>query len=206
MALVERAVWRHVRSEQVHVTNAEEYAQVAQQRCPNIHITYISKESTTALESFLDEKWKDVVAVPMTHQTHCVKTNGKNKLMVADNSDSTQFRIVRIRKEKEMTEGEEEGESQCHSGTLAAVSNGESVTLKVGEWVLVLYDGIEFPGEVVACGESEAEVSVMHRSGNSWRWPRNPDRIYYPLENIVRQIDAPTVTGSRGQFTFDGIP
>ena len=61
-----------------------------------------------ALQLFLDEKWKDVVTVPMTHQTHCIKTNGNRKLLVADTSDSTQFRIVHIRKKENSTTTREE--------------------------------------------------------------------------------------------------
>ena len=81
---VKRAVWRHVRSDQAHVTNAEEYAAIARQRCPSIHISYIKREQIESLKPFLDQKWSDVVAVPRTHQTHCFKTSGKVKLMVAD--------------------------------------------------------------------------------------------------------------------------
>ena len=44
--------------------------------------------------------------------------------------------------------------------------------------VVVAYDRIEFPGEVLACGETDVELNVMHRSGNTWKWPTNPDNIY----------------------------
>ena len=37
-----RAVWRHIQSEKAHVTSAKEYAEVAQQRCPSIHVNYIA--------------------------------------------------------------------------------------------------------------------------------------------------------------------
>ena len=93
---VKRAVWRCVRSDQAHVTNAEEYAAVARQHCPSIHIGYITREQIESLKPFLDKKWTDVVAVPKTHQTHCFKTSGKDKLLVADISASTAFRVVRI--------------------------------------------------------------------------------------------------------------
>ena len=49
----------------------------------NIHVSYIPKEQITSFELFLNERLKDIVAVPMTHQTHCIKTNGKQKLMAA---------------------------------------------------------------------------------------------------------------------------
>ena len=53
------------------------------------------------------------------------------------------------------------------------------LSLSVGQWVLVRYDGLEFPGEVTACGETDAEVNVMHASGSAWKWPTNPDMIFY---------------------------
>ena len=95
---VKRAVWRHVKSEQAHVTNAEEYAAVARQRCPHIHIGYITREHIDSLKPFLDEKWRDVVGVPKIHQTHRFKSCSKEKPTVAAISTSTKVRIVRIRK------------------------------------------------------------------------------------------------------------
>ena len=46
--------------------------------------------------------------MPMTHQMHCIKTNGDRKLLVADTSDSTQFRIVHIRKKENSSTTREE--------------------------------------------------------------------------------------------------
>ena len=40
---VKRAVWRHVRSGQVHTTTAEEYAKIAEQRNPKTHLQFITK-------------------------------------------------------------------------------------------------------------------------------------------------------------------
>ena len=136
----------------------------------------------------------------MTYQTHCVKTNGKQQLMVAETSDSTQFRITRIRKANGKDKGEfaeEEKESDREESRNDTEEDGlphDEFPVEVGQWVVVTHDGIEFPGEVVTC----VEVNVMHRSGNAWKWP---NQIYYPYDNILRQLDPPTVAGSRGQFT-----
>ena len=156
--------------------------------------------------------------MPMTHQTHCIKTSGKQKLMVADTSDSTKFLIVHIRKtSKEESDDEEESnevsdkecdpEDNLQAGSPGAPSSDptQQFTLKVGQWVVVNYDGLKFPGEVTTCGENDAEVSVMHRSGNAWRWPTNPDKIFYQHQNFLRQINPPKASGNRGQFTFDDI-
>ncbi len=51
-----------------------------------------------SLSPFLAQKWAGALAVPRTHQTHCVQTSGRDKLMVADTSDATEFRIVRTKK------------------------------------------------------------------------------------------------------------
>ena len=79
------------------------------------------------------------------------------------------------------------------------------LSLSVGQWVLVRCDGLEFPGEVTSCGETDAEVNVMHTSGSAWRWPTNPDKIFYEHANILRWINPPRAAGHRGQFKFDDI-
>lgn len=65
---MKRAVWRHVRSEQVHISTPEEYAQVAKERCPNIRIEYVPRESIQLVASFLEAKLDNVITVPGTHQ------------------------------------------------------------------------------------------------------------------------------------------
>lgn len=44
-----------------------------------------------------------------------------------------------------------------------------SFSLAAGTWVVVLYDGVRFPGEVTSVNGEDVEVNVMHRSGQS-RW------------------------------------
>lgn len=74
----------------------------------------------------------------------------------------------------------------------------------IGDWVLVNYEGDQFPDEVTAIQENETfEVSVMRRSGTSYRWPEKLDKIFYSREGIV--ILAPIVIGNRGQFQFTSL-
>ena len=48
-----------------------------------------------------------------------------------------------------------------------------AVSLCVGQWVVVDYDGEDGPGEMTCCnGDDQCEVSVMHKSGNLWKWPK----------------------------------
>ena len=135
--------------------------------------------------------------------------------MVAETSDSTQFQIACICKANgkdkgEFAEEEKESDHESHNDTEEdgfprVESDNDEFPVEVGQWFVVAYDGIEFPGEVVTCGETDVEVNVMHQSRNAWKWPTNPDKIYYLYDNILRQLDPPTVAGSRGQFTFKGF-
>ena len=31
----------------------------------------------------------------------------------------------------------------------------------------------------------------MHRNGSVWKWPTNPDKIFYEYANILREIKSP---------------
>ena len=64
--------------------------------------------------------------------------------------------------------------------------------------MVVKYEGMDFPGEITLCGKDDSEVNVMHRSGNGWKWPTNPDSILYDNMDIVRPINPPKAAGNRG--------
>ena len=63
---VKRAVWRHVRSGQVHTTTAEEYTKIAKERNPKIHVQFIANGDIEQIKPQLDAKLEDVLAVPKT--------------------------------------------------------------------------------------------------------------------------------------------
>ena len=76
-----------------------------------------------------------------------------------------------------------------------------------GDWVIVRYDGKEFPGEVMLVGEKDVQVSVMVRKFSGfWRWPNPCDKIFYPFFSVASKITAPEPVGSRGQFRFKEMP
>ena len=96
-------MWRLIRSDQPHVTNAKEYADIARERCPNIHVGFIPNNQIKSLESLLSETWTNVVAVP----------SGKN-------SDLTTFCIVHIHKGQQSDDKDSDEDSDQES------ANGES--------------------------------------------------------------------------------
>ena len=100
-------MWRHVRSGQVHTTTAEEYAKIAEQRNPKIHLQLIAKGDIDQIKTQLDAKWEDVLAVPKTHKMHCIIPKGKVMVMVPDTSDSKEYTIVPLRKPDSTDSAEE---------------------------------------------------------------------------------------------------
>lgn len=190
---VKRSVWRQVKSGQSSVTTAKEYAQVAKQRNPNIHVKFISKEIIQVKVQELDAFWKGILAVPKTHQMHCIIPHGPDKVMVGKTSDAREFFLVPIRHsdDSKSESGAEEGETLENS--------------RIGQWVVVKYDGCNFPGKITDCVADELKVNVMHKSGRYWKWPRVADNIFYKEEDVVKVIKPPTDVGSRsrGQFKFE---
>ena len=118
---VKRAVWRHVKVERAHVTNASQYSNLGKQLCPNINVEFVSKEDIANLTGFLDMKWSNTKAVPGTHQVHCVKSHGSDSVQVFDTTDGGDAQVCIIhttvtetteQEEQEEEEEEEEGEEE----------------------------------------------------------------------------------------------
>ena len=209
---VKRAVWRHVKAERAHVTNASEYSTLGKQLCPNVNIEFVSKET---IARFLDTKWSNTKPVPGTHQVHCVKSHGSDSVQVSDTTDDGDTRVCVIRtnvtetseqeeqQEEEEDEHEEQGENDHEEEEDGEHEEDEEVDIQVGQWVVVSYDGIDYPGEVRSIDSNTGvQVNVMHKSG---KWPKSRDMIYYSKSDILRLISAPVAAGHRGQFSFDLI-
>ncbi len=203
---VKRAVWRHIRSGQAHVSNPEEYAVVARERNPNIYIEYVSQSSIEEMYSFLDAKWNDVTAVPQTHKMHCYYPISSSQLMVAEISDATEFKVVSIYKSRTATKEDSSGSDPASDSRQSdsEIPHIATLSITIGQWVIVDYDEAKYPGEVISVDEDfQYEVNVMHPSGNHWKWPKTEDKIFYSLENIVKLISPPKAAGHRGQFIFE---
>ena len=75
--------------------------------------------------------------------------------------------------------------------------------VEVKDWVMVEYDQVGYPGEVVAKEESDDfKVSVMIPAGNHWKWPNPRDAIFYKRSQIVCKLNKPVPINSRGHFNF----
>ena len=76
--------------------------------------------------------------------------------------------------------------------------------MKKGDWVVVSYDEKCYPGKVTQVGDGgSVKVSVMKSSHPSgWKWPSTPDEIFYLKDQIIKAINPPIPTNSRGAWEF----
>ena len=63
---------------------------------------------------------------------------------------------------------------------------------KVGGWVLVEYDGHNYPGCIQQVEQHDIEVSCMQPSGPNWKWPEGKgDIAWYSLNKVIKALSPP---------------
>jgi len=67
---------------------------------------------------------------------------------------------------------------------------------KIGDFVIVHYEGEYFPGIVNDTNQTSALVSVMTMSGSGWKWPNDDDEIWYKFSDVMQLIKPPEVSNS----------
>ena len=114
-----------------------------------------------------------MMAVPRTHRVHCVQASGVDEVKVADTSNEIEkcFRVCRICNTN-VTPPTNSTTEQDFPIENDAQPQLPVLNLTIGLWVIVKYEGEEFPGVVVTCiDDSDIEVNIMHRSANTWKRP-----------------------------------
>ncbi|XP_072398607.1 uncharacterized protein [Diabrotica undecimpunctata] len=79
--------------------------------------------------------------------------------------------------------------------------------INVTDYVIVRYEGEKFPGKVKKISNYNGFfVSAMVESGlNYWKWPSEPDELWYSAEDIVEKINIPTPINNRGIYSIPEI-
>lgn len=81
----------------------------------------------------------------------------------------------------------------------------ENIDFRVGEYVVVNYEGTLFPGRVTETKSNGYMVTVMERTKKQWKWPTKPDEILYSKEEVLYSIYPPKQISSRGLFQVSGL-
>lgn len=77
------------------------------------------------------------------------------------------------------------------------------IDFKVGEWVLFMYEGSAYPGEILSINESERELTInamepMPKNLKLFKWPKLKDINAYPFEDVISKIGPPIALDKRG--------
>ena len=89
------------------------------------------------------------MAVPQTHRVHCIQASGADEVKVADTSNEIEkcFRVCRIRNTN-VTPQTNSTTEQDSPIEVDAYPQLPVLNLTIGLWVIVKYEGEEFPEEV----------------------------------------------------------
>ena len=196
---IKRSVWRQVKANSLPPHNTKSYAEIAKDRNPNITIVLVTSDEVKQTSEEKVSSWSRVLSVLNTQKVPCVKPKCATSLEVSTIStdDSVTFVNILPNSKSETDESEYKDNNESH----------ESLSIGIGDLVLICYDEDNFPGEITqVIGELDFEVNVMHRSGGVyWKWPLKEDKIFHRKENIVKKLNAPDVAGSRGQVHFQSL-
>lgn len=76
---------------------------------------------------------------------------------------------------------------------------------RVGDYVVVNFEGQMYPGRVTVARPEEYMVNAMARSGKLWKWPAKKDEILYSSNEVLYKINAPQEVKKSGLFEVKEI-
>ncbi|XP_063222491.1 uncharacterized protein LOC134531000 isoform X3 [Bacillus rossius redtenbacheri] len=161
------------------IQSAKDFAEVAAQLDTKSHLWYI-EEDHIRNEILSQNPWRNVPSIPGIKEFHIITCSTSSGFYAKNNALSTKI----------------------------ALSNPKGNLFNFpGKWVVVCYEGKEYPGEVVDASGDQVQVSVMVPTGppHHFKWPRQPDCICYLKEDVAREISPPVVVNNRGLFKFIDI-
>ena len=134
---------------------------------------------------------KDSVAAAHTQPTDISRDGGDQNGEVLELADQSMVEL-------------NDRESDTANGVDVVLESVASVEHLLNNYVVVKYDGRNYPGKVVDIDtqQGEVQVSCMHKVGhNRFFWPARADLCWYTLDDILAVISEPTkVTGRHFQI------
>lgn len=163
--------------------SSKDFARTAGRLLNKTTVIHISQEE---IDERINEMapWNDVAGFPGIMKMHVACCNPINgKIQLYENALA----------EKAATGTHVNHADICTSTVLPAPDSALTSiqALDVGDWCVVLYDDQQYPGEVTSTLNGEFEVCVMHRAGKYFKWPDQPDKIFYKQSCIVKKLEGP---------------
>lgn len=179
------------------VNSFEAFYETLKANVKGVHLDVVYEHQITEIEQLLSEY--DVVTFKGSMKVHQVISSANNETMFRT---LTCYSCINCKCKHFHLGDFQAGLGYLFTGLLSRTdSHGEPY--KAGEWVVVIYDGQEYPGEIIEANPQQEEysVSVMHRAcGNRYKWPKEPDILLYNQEHVVKKISPPTPCDSRAAY------
>ena len=108
--------------------------------------------------------------------------------------------------QEEIDTGEEDSGEEDVLSLYDEKKEEEEFGYKVGNFVIVEYEGELFPGEVVNVDvDGSAEVKTMAMRGMDWAWPPKDDQCWYEKEQIKQVIQPPAPRASNSKMSHRAV-
>lgn len=139
------------------------------------------------------DKVEKAAAVAKRKLEACARKQPRSKLAKQQQIESGTSNIA---VESDLHAISEAGDDNDVDGAEVSVIEND---LYVDDFVIVDFEGELYPGKVIDISDGGLNVSVLHKSGLNWRWPKAVDAIHYSRSEIRKKISEP-LPGKRGIF------
>jgi len=175
------------------ILNAQQMFDFAKDNIKGIKFVWVSAEEVVHSETSLEKRFQQAAAIPGTRSLHSFTASkaSQGMLQVKILSSDVEFTLVLV------------DQSQCPKKfrNLSTLSHN----IHIGCYVSFKYAEQLYAGQITdIVDDNNIMINAMTRAGPLyWRWPSDKDEIYYDIENIIKILPNPTVTTSRGDFSFE---
>lgn len=130
------------------------------------------------------------------------KKNGINK-----KSDEGK-KIKSNTKQKNVSESDDSGKENDSVLDSESMQKIESSNLSEGDYIVVQYENVFYPGMVIKVDRLKREFTVkcMTKAGTLWKWPTKDDVLTYSEKDLICAIKKPKMVTSRGLYDIPDFP
>ena len=108
--------------------------------------------------------------------------------------------------EKESMEDGASSNEESVSDDDVETEGSKKMDVAEGEFVIVQYEGQQFPGKVTSVENEGAVVSTLTKcKQNGWRWPQAKDEMLYEWDDIVQLRPQAIPFNTRNFFRFPDL-